>query len=109
MTRDSTAFSFAIPLRPKATAHDWCRVCRQLDHTLRSVMRQDDPDFTVLLACHDVPRIPAIEDSRVSVLRVDRPIPATFVEQMADKGWKKRICTAAFKARGGGYLMFLDA
>lgn len=109
MASDSTAFSFAIPLRPRATAQDWSRVCQLLNHTLLSVLRQDDADFSVLLACHELPEIPTIADPRVTVLFSDRAHPTTFDEQMADKAQKKRICTAALKARGGGYLMFLDA
>ena len=109
MARSDLAFSFAIPLRSRATARDWSRVCQLLDHTLQSVLRQDDGDFAILLACHDVPDIPAIADPRVTLLQTDRPVPTNFAEQMKDKGQKKRICTAAFRKLGGGYLMFLDA
>lgn len=109
MASDSAAFSFAIPLRSRATAHDWNRVCQLLNHTLLSVLQQDDPDFSVLLACHEAPDIPVVANPRVTVFLADSAIPTTFAEQMADKGRKTRICAAAHKARGGGYLMFLDA
>jgi hypothetical protein len=109
MAHGCAAFVFAIPLRSRATARDWRTVCDLLDHTLRSVLRQDDEDFSVLLACHETPDTPSVKDPRVTILQTDCPIPTTFAEQMFDKHRKKRICTAELKQRGGGYIMFMDA
>jgi hypothetical protein len=109
MLSGGARFVFAIPLRPRSTARNWNRVCQLLDHTLKSVLQQEDEEFSVLLACHEAPDIPAIADPRITILTTKHRVPTTFAEQMADKGKKKRVCTAAFKMLGGGYLMFLDA
>jgi hypothetical protein len=109
MGESTTAFSFAIPLRSRATARNWTKVCQLLNHTLASVLRQDDQDFSIVIACHDVPDIPLIHDPRIEVLVMDVPTPQSLKEQMRDKGRKKRACAAAFRKRGGGFLMFLDA
>jgi hypothetical protein len=102
-------FFFAVPFRSKAASSDWDRNCRLLSATLRSVLGQSDPTFSVLLACHEVPAIPEIEDSRVSVLRATTPPPTDFAAQMKDKGHKRKLMSIELRRRGGGYFMLTDS
>lgn len=102
-------FWFVIPLRGKAASKDWDRVCRLLQATVRSALNQTDPDFGILVACHDAPDLDDIVDPRVVILQGDFPVPTTLREQSQDKQSKKRMAAAEVRRRGGGYFMLLDA
>lgn len=102
-------FFFGVPLRARATARNWERVVALFQMCLRSVLNQQDGDFTVLVACHDTPDIPEIADPRVRILTCEAPVPTDFNQQMVDKGRKNRMIRAAMRETGGGYLMMLDA
>lgn len=102
-------FFFGVPLRARATAQSWDRVCALLQMCLRSVINQTDGDFHILLACHDVPDFAEMSDPRVQILCIEAPVPTTPDEQMYDKGRKTRAIRVAMGQHGGGYLMLLDA
>lgn len=102
-------FWFVIPLRGKAASKDWDRVCRLLRATVRSALNQSDPDFGVLIACHDAPDLGDIADPRIVILQDDFPLPTNLREQSHDKQSKKRMAAAEVRRRGGGYFMLLDA
>lgn len=105
----ATPFWFVIPLRGKAASTDWNRVCRLLRDTVRSALNQTDPDFGIIIACHDAPDLGDIVDPRIVVLQGDFPVPTTLLEQSHDKQGKKRMAAAEVRRRGGGYFMLLDA
>ncbi len=46
---------FLIPLKSAAVANDWERVCNIFEATLRSAYHQTDPDFRILVICHEKP------------------------------------------------------
>ena len=102
-------FVFAIPLRAKAIARDWGRVSHLLACTLDSILNQTDPNFCVALACHDVPDLPILADSRISILRTEAPLPRDLKEQMQDKQIKKRLALAHLHELGGGWFMPVDS
>src|SRR5690242_13704199 len=102
-------FVFGIPLRSRVTAQNWGHVCRLFDATLRSVFRQSDEDFRVIVACHEVPDVAALSDPRVVIAAAPFPPPSSFPEQMIDEGKKRKLIGATLRGLGGGYLMLLDA
>lgn len=102
-------FMFAIPLRPKAVARDWGRVCHLLASTLDSILNQSDSDFSVVIACHDVPKLSLLDDPRITILRANTPLPTDPNEQMKDKHMKKRLALAQLHRLGGGWFMPVDA
>ena len=109
MSTTSPPFIFGIPFRSKASSKDWARSQALLASTLRSVFSQTDSDFQVVIACHETPDIAEIRDPRVTVLNTATPTPTNLVEQMRDKGHKRKMLTVEWRRRGGGYFMLLDA
>lgn len=104
-----TPFWFIIPLRAKSASKDWARVCRLLRDTVRSALAQSDPNFRVIVACHDLPDLGDIEDDRLIVLQGDFPAPQSLLEQAYDKRAKKRLAAIEIRRQGGGYIMLLDS
>lgn len=109
--RGAERFVFGIPLIARSRAADWERVDALLGLTLCSVLAQDDPDFEVLLAGHDVPPCwPALTagDRRFRFLparhEAERP-----TGRNDDAGIKKWAIKEEVTRGGGGLLMYLDA
>ncbi len=105
----SDPFLFSIPVRAKAVSRNWERVCHLLACTLDSILNQSDPNFSVVLACHDVPELPQLRDPRVTVLQTDTVLPCDLREQMRDKHIKTRLGLAHLHQLGGGWIMQVDA
>lgn len=101
------SFTFGIPLLPRACAESWPRVMRLLELTLHSVLAQRDPDFQVLIACHDPPTL-QLQDPRIRLLRAEWPVEAVRPDNL-DRGRKTALINERVREAGGGLLMFLDA
>lgn len=100
---------FGITLRSKAVARDWAHVVKDFNRTLYSAYRQTDPDFRILVACHELPELEREYDDRVEFLQTDVPVPTTPLEMMQDKGYKLSMIGKRIRELGGGYTMVLDA
>jgi hypothetical protein len=100
-------FTFGIALIPRASAQNWRLIEALLDLTLTSVRAQRDPDFCVVIAGHDRPRI-IPDDRRFTFVEVDWPVQEPGPHN-ADSGRKKHAINDLVLARGGGLLMLLDA
>lgn len=92
---------FGIPLRSKAASKNWTHVEEVFGRTLNSICRQTDPEFKVLVACHDVPRLNKKYDDRVEFLISDSPLPTNYREMMFDKGWKISMIAKRLRELGG--------
>ena len=66
---------FGVPLRSKASSNNWDNVTRVFNRTLRSIYRQTDPGFKIIVACHDLPELFEAYDERVEFLIADCPVP----------------------------------
>lgn len=103
---------FLIPLMSKGAAKDWDTVSTLFNRTLWSCYNQTDPDFKVLVACHEIPELTHSYDRRVEFIQVnekDAPIPVTPKEKMVDKGYKTHTLAMRLRELGGGYAMMVDA
>ena len=100
---------FGITLRSKAVSKNWAHVVADFTRTLDSVYQQTDPDFRVIVACHDLPKLEREYDSRVEFLQTDVPTPTTPFEMMQDKGYKLSMIGKRIREYGGGYTMIVDA
>ena len=100
---------FGVTLRSKASAKNWEHVERDFNRTLRSLYRQTDPEFRIIVACHDIPRLDAAYDERVEFVTTDIPTPKTPFEMMQDKGYKLSMIGKRVREYGGGYTMIVDA
>ena len=104
MTR--TPFTFGVALTPRANALDWGRVQALLDLTLATVRAQTDPDWRLIVAGHERPRLPA--DRRITFAGVDWPVQPPGPHN-DDSGRKKHLINDCVLEAGGGLLMLLDA
>ena len=103
---------FLIPLMSKKVAKDWDTVSMLFNRTLWSCYNQTDPDFKILVACHEIPELIKKYDRRVEFLQVSEenaPIPTTQHEKMVDKGYKTHTLAIRLRELGGGYAMVVDA
>jgi FkbM family methyltransferase len=102
-------FMFGISLASAQVSTDWVRTQEVLGHTLRSLLNQSDPRFTVVICGHERPCLPEIDDPRVLFVESDRPPPKNSSGFRGDKMRKRRIAGSILRARGGGYFFPLDA
>mgnify|MGYP002543809520 CR=1 FL=1 len=103
---------FVIPLMSKQVAKDWDMVSTLFNRTLWSCYNQTDPNFKILVACHEIPTLNRKYDDRVEFIKVtekDAPIPKTQEEKMIDKGYKTHTLAMRLRELGGGYAMMVDA
>lgn len=101
--------TYGIPLRCKAVSNDWDVVSMLFNRTLNSVYSQLDPNFRILVACHEIPKLDKKYDDRIEFLQVDAPFPKDRYEMMVDKGYKIHTIAMRLKQLGGGYYMEVDA
>ena len=103
---------FMIPLMSKKAAKDWNMVSDLFNRTLWSCYNQTDPDFRILVACHEIPKLAKKYDGRVEFMQVsekDAPLPETQKEKMIDKGYKTHTLAMRLRELGGGFAMMVDA
>ena len=103
---------FIIPLMSKRVANDWETVSLLFNRTLWSCYNQTDPDFKILVACHEIPLLTKKYDDRVEFIQVnekDCPVPKNQSEKMIDKGYKTHTLAMRLRELGGGYAMMVDA
>ncbi|WP_125140048.1 glycosyltransferase family 2 protein [Clostridium transplantifaecale] len=102
---------FVIPLMSKKVAKDWNMVSTLFNRTLWSCYNQTDPDFRIIVACHEIPELTKKYDDRVEFIQVsekDAPIPRDQHEKMVDKGYKTHTLAMRVRELGGGYAMMVD-
>lgn len=104
-------FYFGVPLRSRRSSRDWMQVSDRFRGTMQSICRQTAPEFTVLVACHDVPDWPGLEDSRIRIIQAPFEAPAAddYRGQMVDKGRKVHLILSSIKQLGAGRYMQVDA
>ncbi len=108
---------FLIPLRSKASSKDWDKVTLDFNNTLNSVFNQNNSDFKVLVALHDIPEVFNDFGDKLELIKVDYPEPnlveyknvTRLDQQRLDKYTKKRFLMQRVRELGGGYTMFVDA
>ena len=101
---------FLMALKSKAVSRDWTRVSRLCEAALLSAYRQTDPDFRILLICHEKPLLQHEFDHRLEIIQVDfSPPDLHTTETMGDK-WRKITLgltrAAVFKPQ---FVMIMDA
>ena len=97
-------------MRARALARDWDYHIWLLQCTLNSILAQSNPEFNVVVVCHDVPEIPQANNPAVHMLRVHHSLPEkTFDDMLVDKVLKLTAGVDWAIARGSDYVMFVDA
>lgn len=100
---------FGIPLRSKEASKNWDIVSKLFNRTLNSVYNQTNPEFKIIVACHDIPRLNREYDERVEFIKVSSQIPKNKEEMMLDKGFKIHTIAMRIREYGAGYTMMVDA
>ena len=89
--------AFAISLKSRIVSRNWDQVQANLSMTLRSILRNTDQNFRIIIAGHEKPDIKEIEHSQVTWLSVDFPPPVppgSAPEFSEDKRHKRRVIGA---------------
>ncbi len=103
----ATPFTVGIPLIARAAAYDWAVVQHLFRLTLRSLSKQTDAHFRIVVAGHDRPDTDT-EPACLDFIEADWPTEAVRSDNL-DSGRKKALINAHVRSSGGGYLMFVDA
>ncbi|MBU8879962.1 hypothetical protein BGM26_13335 [Bacillus sp. FJAT-29790] len=102
--------AFAISLKSKEVSSDWKKVQNNLALTLRSLLKNTDRNFRIIIAGHEKPNIEELNDERVTWLSVKFPPPSNSKKATNDKLHKRKVIGAFLRKSGfSGYFMPLDA
>jgi len=97
---------FGIPVAPLRYSRSPERACALLRETVASVLAQEDPNFRLLIAAES--NLDVTFESPV-VERIDVDADAALPHGEWDKRLRVTAIGAEVRARGGGWLMFVDA
>lgn len=100
---------FLIPLRSKRSSNNWVSVEKLFNNTLASVFNQKDPDFKVIVACHEKPELESNYDDRLEFISASFKPPVETSQHLTDKYYKKRMLVCRAQQLGAKYVMFVDA
>ena len=108
-----TMVVFVTALKSATLCVDWRAHCALVEASLRSVFRQSNKHFQVVLVCHEAPVFTIPFDSRLCVIEAgyEPPERSTFSEAAGsvDKFRKLQIAMAAAGQMAPGYVMMKDA
>ena len=106
--------TFVTAVRHPQNASSFSKVGALLEATLRSVCRQSDPDFSVIVVHNSLPEF-KFSDERIHYLLVDFPPPTLertaeidFMAGIRDKGTKLSVGLAKARELGAEHVMFID-
>ena len=99
---------FVVPLKSAKVSKSWEQVSQLFERTARSICNSTNPNFKVVVVCHEKPNI-NFEHSNLQYIKVDIPIPTTFVEKRGDKMHKFIRGIRLAKDLGCSYIMMVDA
>ncbi|MBY0001875.1 hypothetical protein H7S55_16990 [Priestia aryabhattai] len=102
--------AFGISLKSKKVSRNWNKVQKNLSNTLKSIFRNTDQHFRVVIAGHNKPTIKELRDKRVKWLPVKFSSPTSPKGFTQDKMRKRRkIGEYLYKVGFSGYFMAVDA
>lgn len=107
--------AFIIPVKSKVVSSDWTTVSNLLNRCLDSVCNQTNPNFKVIISCHEIPETRFNNDPRIEFLQVDFAPPVLKKDagdgwiKEADKGRKIKFAADYAKSTGAKYVMTVDA
>jgi hypothetical protein len=95
---------FGIPLKARVTARNWSNTVRDFNRTLASIYNQTNPNFRVLVGCHEVPDLMFPTDHRLKFLRIQAKPPKLHEVRwglFSDRAQKLRAIGKRFNREGG--------
>ena len=103
---------FGIPLKARSVAQNWDWTVRDFNRTLASIYNQSNPNFQILVGCHEIPELLIPTDHRLEFIQASSPAPDLSNDPRSiysDKLQKFTYLGERFRQRGGGWFMVLDA
>lgn len=99
--------AIGIPVAPRSVSRSWEHVKSLLAHTLLSIFRQTSRNFTIALACTDIPEGKVFADPRLHyiVMPAVRGESARFEGEPADKH-QKFLALSEWAAKSGAKHFF---
>ncbi|MDN4866193.1 hypothetical protein ACFX4N_29540 [Priestia sp. YIM B13551] len=102
--------AFGISLKSKKVSRNWNKVQKNLSNTLKSIFRNTDQHFRIIIAGHNKPNIKELNDKRVKWLPVKFSSPTSPKGFSQDKMRKRRVIGEyLYKIGFHGYFMAVDA
>jgi len=100
---------FVVPLASPNAVSSWHQVEQLFERTLRSICGQTSPNFAVVVACHERPRI-GFDHHAVQFLEVDKEVPGDDHEsRVLDRDIKIRLALHRGLGCGATHTMVVDA
>src|SRR5687767_1820720 len=101
---------FVTPLMSRRYCRDWLRLNMTLGATVRSLQRQTDPNWRMLLVGGDEPEIGVSPDERIVFIKADLEIddPSRAGRRVVDKERKQYCGFVELKTHQPDYVMSLD-
>jgi hypothetical protein len=102
---------FVMALKSKLVSKNWQKVSEVFENSLRSAYSQIDPNFKVIVVCHEIPILTDQYDERVEFIQVNFPPPTELVTQktMADKWRKLAVGMVRVGEINPDFVMIMDA
>lgn len=102
---------FIMALKSKKTSNNWERVSELCERSLQSVYGQTDPEFRVILVCHETPILREKYDHRLETINVDFPLPSKMEAELAmrDKWQKLAVGMVRVGEHKPDFVMIMDA
>jgi hypothetical protein len=108
--KHNVKIAFAISLKSKTVSQNWDNVQSNLAKTLRSILRNTDQNFCIVIAGHEKPNIEEMQHRRVKWLTVNFQPPSSTHGFSSDKIRKRKVIGMYLRKIGfSGYFMPLDA
>jgi hypothetical protein len=110
-TQPQTLF-FGIPLKARSVAQNWDWTVRDFNRTLASIYNQTNPNFRILVGCHEIPELLIPTDDRLEFIQVNNPTPNLVKDPRSiysDKIRKFRRLGERFRELRGTWFMVVDA
>jgi hypothetical protein len=108
---DKKKFVFGIPLIGSHLSDNFEEICKLLNHTVNSCLRQIDGHYSILIACNEIPD-PAIvtQSNKIRYIVTQRISRSTLeTKPRADVWLKRNALKQAAVALGARYYFQLDA
>ncbi|MGQ4664776.1 glycosyltransferase family A protein [Metabacillus halosaccharovorans] len=102
--------AFAISLKSKTASRDWKVVQNNLSKTLKSILRNTDQHFRIIVAGHKKPTIKELDHEKITWITVKFAPPKGPNEYTRDKMRKRRAIISHLRNDNfKGYFMPLDS
>lgn len=111
---------FVVPIKSPKVSKSWQAVSLLFERTARSICNQTNPDFRVIVVCHDKPKINFEHPNLYYIIAEDLPVPTavsdeefshaeTMIEKRLDKMKKFVRGITLAQEMGCSHIMLVDS